>query len=128
MKSKKSGTLLIELSVLIICSTILFVAVSKTISNQNHAINQMAENNNVTMILDSISAKLKFDLNSGYRFDDLDISQYEQMLKNCNYKLLIKNDDDRIKILLGVTRKEYFGHQTYEKFVKVYKKEVLLNE
>ena len=128
MGKNKKAMMLIEVSVFIICSAILFISISKTISSQDVAVKKMIENNNLLFILDSVAAKVKYDLDSGKNIDTFDYDEYSLLLANSQYKLIFKDEEDRINILLGVYTSDSFGHTTLNKIARVYKKEVMKNE
>lgn len=127
MNSNKKATLLIELSVFILCLMILFVAVTKVISTQNQVVSQMINNNNILFILDSIENKLKYEFNSGKTFSEININEYGEMLYNTPYQLIFREEGNKITILIGIFNKSN-SSTDYKKILKVYKKEVLINE
>ena len=127
MNSNKKATLLIELSVFIICLMILFVSVTKVISSQNQVVSQMTNNNNILFILDSIENKLKYEFNSGKTFSEININEYGEMLYNTQYQLIFREEGNKITILIGIFNKSN-SSKDYKKILKVYKKEVLINE
>lgn len=127
MNSNKKATLLIELSVFILCLMILFVAVTKVISSQNQVVSQMINNNNILFILDSIENKLKYEFNSGKTFSEININEYGEMLYNTPYQLIFREEGNKITILIGIFNKSN-SSTDYKKILKVYKKEVLINE
>lgn len=127
MNSNKKATLLIELSVFILCLMILFVAVTKVISSQNQVVSQMINNNNILFILDSIENKLKYEFNSGKTFSEININEYGEMLYNTPYQLIFREEGNKITILIGIFNKSN-SSKDYKKILKVYKKEVLINE
>ncbi len=123
MKLNRKATFLIEMSVFIICTMILFFAVTKVIDSHQIVVKQMMENNNVMFIFDSIESKIKYDLKSGKKFDDIDFEQFGKMLYGTPYHLIFRNSDDKIEILLGVyASKDNLSY--FNKLLKVYKKEV----
>ena len=128
MRKNKRAITLIEVSVFIICSMILFISISNTISSQDVAVKKMIENNNLLFILDSVSAKIKHDLKSGKNIDTLDYDEYSQMLCGSSYQLAFRDEGDKIEILLGVYKNTKFGHSSIRSIEKVYKKEVMKNE
>lgn len=127
MKSNKRASLLVELSVFILCSMILFVAVTNVSSSQNQIINQMINNNNLLFILDSVENKIKYEINSGKQFSDIDFSDYGEMLYKTPYQLLFREDEKKITIVIAIFNKPNSSKE-YRKVLKVYKKEVLINE
>lgn len=121
---KTKAMLLIELSVLFCCSTILFLAISNGVSNQNVVINRMKENNDILLIMDSIASRVKLDLDSGLLTSDLNLKEYQGMLSNSNYKLLLNTDESgRLTILLGVE-----GRGENRKIERIYKREIKVDE
>ena len=128
MMNNKKATMLVELSVFIICSMIFFVAVSDLISSRNYMVRRLVENNSVMMILDSIAAKIRYDIKSGIKPDELDLSQYDNMIKSESYKLKIRKDDSKFDILLGVYYDSKFGSVAIPEVKRVYKKEVSFYE
>ena len=124
MKNNKKAILLIELSILIICSMIFFIAVSDLLSNRNYAVTRLIENNSVLMVLDSITDKIKFDLKSGIKPYEINFSKYEDMLKSESCKLKFRVDKDKIDILLGIYYKEQNGYISIPRIKRIYKKEV----
>ena len=128
MKKNKKAIMLIELSVLIICSMIFFTAVSNLMSSRNFMVSRLAENNNVIMILESISDKIRSDLKSGITAEELNLSEYAEMYNKDSYKIRLRKENDKILIMLGVCYNSSFGSVSIPKIKRIYKKEVLLNE
>jgi hypothetical protein len=124
MKKNKKAILLIELSILIICSMIFFVAVSDLLSNRNYAVTRLIENNSVLMVFDSITDKIKFDLKSGIKPHEINFSKYKGMIKSDLCKLKFRVDKDKIDILLGIYYKEQNGYISIPRIKRIYKKEV----
>ena len=123
MKINRKASILIELSVFIICSMILLFAVTKVIDSHHIVVKQMMENNNIMFIMDSIESKIKYDLNSGKNFDEIDFEQFGKMLYGTPYHLIFRNSEEKIDILLGVyISKDNLSYNN--KLSKVYKKEV----
>ena len=123
MKLNRKASLLIELSVFIICSMIMLFAVTKVIDSHQIVVKQMMENNNVMFIMDSIESKIKYDLKSGKSFDEIDFEQFGKILYGTPYHLIFRNSEEKIDILLGVyNSKDSLSYNN--KLLKVYKKEV----
>ena len=80
------------------------------------------------MIMDSISERIKYDINSGKSYEELDFDSYKEELETNLYKLIFRKEENNITILLGVYRNESFGNVNLPKIARVYKKEVRLNE
>ena len=128
MKQNKKATMLIELSVLILCSMIFFMAISDMLSSRNYMVRRVIENNSVLMVLDSIADKIQFDLKSGTKPHVINVYKYKNMIKSDNYKLKIRIGKGKIDILLGVYYKENFGSVSIPKIKRIYKKEVTFYE
>ncbi|MBR4569824.1 MAG: hypothetical protein IKO19_04070 [Candidatus Riflebacteria bacterium] len=128
MKKNRKATMLIELSVLIVCSMIFYSAVYNLLSSRNYMVTRLIENNTVLMVLDSIAEKIKYDLKTGISPEKLDFSKYKDMIKDDSYKLKIRLDNKKIDILLGVYYKEQFGIAYFPEVKRIYKKEVSFNE
>ena len=107
---------------------ILLMAISNTISNYNYALDRVTDNNNIIMIMDSISERIKYDINSGKSYEELDFDSYKEQLETNLYKLIFRKEENNIIILLGVYRNESFGNTNIPQIARVYKKEVRINE
>jgi competence protein ComGC len=127
-KTNKKALTLMELTLFLLCSMILLMAISNTISNYNYALDRVTDNNNIIMIMDSISERIKYDINSGKSYEELDFDSYKEELETNLYKLIFRKEENNITILLGVYRNESFGNVNLPKIARVYKKEVRLNE
>lgn len=127
-KTNKKALTLMELTLFLLCSMILLMAISNTISNYNYALDRVTDNNNIIMIMDSISERIKYDINSGKSYEELDFDSYKEQLETNLYKLIFRKEENNITILLGVYRNESFGNVNLPKIARVYKKEVRLNE
>ena len=127
-KNNKKALTLMELTLFLLCSMILLMAISNTISNYNYALDRVTDNNNIIMIMDSISERIKYDINSGKSYEELDFDSYKEELETNLYKLIFRKEENNITILLGVYRNESFGNVNLPKIARVYKKEVRLNE
>lgn len=127
-KNNKNALTLMELTLFLLCSMILLMAISNTISNYNYALDRVTDNNNIIMIMDSISERIKYDINSGKSYEELDFDSYKEELETNLYKLIFRKEENNITILLGVYRNESFGNVNLPKIARVYKKEVRLNE
>ena len=127
-KTNKKALTLMELTLFLLCSMILLMAISNTISNYNYALDRVTDNNNIIMIMDSISERIKYDINSGKSYEELDFDSYKEQLETNLYKLIFRKEENNIIILLGVYRNESFGNTNIPKIARVYKKEVRINE
>ncbi len=128
MNKVKKGIMLVEISVLIICAFILFNAVVKVMESQNAVTKQIVENNNIMMLFDSIEAKIKYDIKSGKSFDDIDLKDIGYMIYNTPYQIIVRKENDKIEILLGVYQKFNSSKFGDNPLSKVYKKEVKIDE
>ena len=128
MKNNKKAMLLDEFCVLIICSMIFFIAVSNVLENRSRLVKRLTENNNVLMIMESITDKIRSDIKSGISIDELDLSEYEEIFNVDGYKIKLRRDTNKIDVLLAVFYKSDFGSVSLSKVKRIYKKEVLLNE
>ena len=67
---KRKALLLVEVSVLLIATAIIYMAVTNSMSQQNLVVSRMAENNDVLLILDGFANKVKADYFAGVDFCD----------------------------------------------------------
>ena len=128
MKKNRKATMLVELCVLIICSMIFYSAVANLISSRNYMIKRLIENNSVLILLNSIADKIQYDIKTGIKPEELDLSKYDNMIKSDSYKLKVRLGNNKIDILLAVYYNEPFGFRTFPEIKRISKNEVSVNE
>ena len=92
------------------------------INTRASLLKRIVENNNVIMILESLSDKIKYDIKSGTKIDELNLSEYEEFFSDDYFKLRLRKDNNKIDILLAVYYKSSFGALTIPTIRRIYKK------
>lgn len=120
---KRKALLLVEVSVLLIATAIIYMAVTNSMSQQNLVVSRMAENNDVLLILDGLANKVKADYFAGVDFGDIGVlNNYNESLRNSRYRLNLEfTENGNVILVLSV-----FNGDTMNA-VRRYRKEVLLN-
>lgn len=120
---KRKALLLVEVSVLLIATAIIYMAVTNSMSQQNLVVSRMAENNDVLLILDGFANKVKADYFAGVDFGDIGVlNNYNESLRNSRYRLNLEfTENGNVILVLSV-----FNGDTMNA-VRRYRKEVLLN-
>lgn len=120
---KKKAMLLIELSVLVIASFIIFQAVSSTFSVQNTAIQRMGERNDVLLMMDSVSEFLKMNYRMGNVFNSEKLEESYLGKDNPYYSIGLEYISD-VKCRVSIGVKELSQNND----IRIYCREVTLNE
>lgn len=120
---KRKALLLVEVSVLLIATAIIYMAVTNSMSQQNLVVSRMAENNDVLLILDGFANKVKADYFAGVDLGDIGVlDNYNESLRNSRYRLNLEfTENGNVILVLSV-----FNGDTMNA-VRRYRKEVLLN-
>ncbi len=118
----RKALMLVEVSVLIIASMMIYMAVTKAMSEQNAVIERMAENNNVLLILDGMANKVKSDYDSGVDFGNREtLKGYNETLKDSHYRLTLEfTEDGNVVLVLSLM------NSNMKDIIRRYRREVFL--
>lgn len=119
--NRKAFTL-IELSVLVIASFIIFFAGDSLLRSYVFYADRVNENNEVLLIMDSFKNKAIDDLKSGLLPSQIDADLYQDMIKETNYKVVLRPNEDDSKLII------YIAKSVLDSKQKVFTLEVSLDE
>lgn len=102
MKNRKAMSLM-ELSVFILASFIMLMAVSTMLSSNNTMISTFNRNNTVLFLADSLKNKAMFDFNNGLTPAELNVDEYTELVKDSSFKVELVPNEDNSAVEISIT-------------------------